>query len=206
MTLVRHEPFADLTRQREAVRLGMIVFLASETMLFGALVIGLLALRMWTPTAFAATSVRLSLVAGACNTLVLLSSSLMVAIAVEARRTDRLRLASVLLTGAAALGFLFLAIKGWEYCADYLDGLMPNVGPRQSFDSAGMRMVMDGYFVATGLHALHLVAGTAWLGGCAWRLRGPSPPSEVAIGNLGLYWHLVDIVWVFLFPIFYLSR
>lgn len=206
MTLVRHEPFADIGRQREADRLGMVVFLASEAMLFGALTLGLLALRTWEPAAFAATSRRLILLAGAANTAILLTSSLLVAIGAQARTAERPRLAAGLFAAAAALGIAFLAIKGGEYRIEYLEGLMPGAGPKQDFASPGARMFMDGYFIATGLHAFHVLVGVALLAGCAWRLRGAQLPSDVAVGNIGLYWHLVDVVWLFLFPILYLSR
>lgn len=206
MTLTRHEPFADVARQREADRLGMAVFLASEAMLFGALVMGLLALRTWETAAFAATSERLSLLAGSINTAVLLTSSLFVAIAAEARAVNNVRLASTMFALAALLGLCFLAVKGYEYRTEYLEGLMPGLGPKQDFASPGARMFMDGYFVATGLHALHVLVGVALLAGCGRRLRGGDPPATVTVENLGLYWHLVDIVWVFLFPILYLSR
>jgi cytochrome c oxidase subunit 3 len=205
MTLQRHEPFADVGRQREADRLGMVVFLASETMLFGALIMGLLALRTWEPAAFTETSKRLILLAGSSNTAILLTSSLLVAIGVEARKARRNSLTSVLFAIAAALGIAFLAIKGSEYRIEYLEGLMPGVGPKQDFASPGARMFMDGYFIATGLHAVHVIVGVCLLAVSGWRLRS-APPSIVAIGNIGLYWHLVDIVWVFLFPILYLSR
>jgi cytochrome c oxidase subunit 3 len=206
MTLVRHEPFADRDRQREADRLGMVVFLASEAMLFGAVILGLLALRTWEAAAFASTSRRLLLWAGSTNTGILLTSSLLVALGAEARAVARNRLAALLFAAAALLGLAFLAIKGTEYRIEYLEGLMPGVGPKQDFASPGARMFMDGYFVATGLHALHVLVGVTLLTGCAWRLRGDRPPSRVAVENIGLYWHVVDIVWVFLFPILYLSR
>jgi cytochrome c oxidase subunit 3 len=206
MTLTRHEPFADLARQRQADRLGMAVFLASEAMLFGAVIMGLLALRTWDSGAFAATSRHLLLWAGITNTAILLTSSLLVAIGAEARAADRCRLTALLFAAAALLGLVFVAIKGFEYYSEYLEGLMPGVGPKQAFVSRGARMFMDGYFVATGLHALHVLVGVTLLGGCAWRLRHSEPPATVTIENIGLYWHLVDIVWVFLFPILYLSR
>jgi cytochrome c oxidase subunit 3 len=101
---------------------------------------------------------------------------------------------------------VFLAIKGIEYHNEYREGLMPGVGPRQAFGSPGARMFMDGYFVATGLHALHVFAGVVMLAGSAFWLRRDDRPTTVTIENIGLYWHLVDIVWVFLFPILYLSR
>lgn len=206
MIIARHEPFPDIARQREADRLGMVVFLASEAMLFGALVMGLLALRTFQPEPFAATSERLNLLAGSVNTAVLLTSSLLVAIGAEARALDRNRLAAWMLGIGALLGIAFLVIKGSEYYQEYGEGLMPGAGPLQDFGSAGARMFMDGYFVATALHAFHVLVGVGMLAGCAWRLRRSDPPSKVGIENVGLYWHLVDVVWVFLFPILYLSR
>lgn len=206
MTPTRHEPFADLARQREADRLGMAVFLASEAMLFGALIMALLALRTWETAAFAAASGRLALLAGSANTALLLTSSLLVAIGAEARAANRARLASAPFLLAALLGLGFLVVKGIEYRSEYLEGLMPGVGPKQDFASPGARMFMDGYFVATGLHAIHVAVGVALLAGCGWRLRGSDPPATVTVENIGLYWHLVDVVWVFLFPILYLSR
>jgi cytochrome c oxidase subunit 3 len=184
----------------------MAVFLASEAMLFGAVVMGLLALRTWEASSFAAASHRLSLLAGTANTAILLTSSLLVAIAVEARAADRLRLAANLLALAALLGLAFLTIKGLEYRSEYQEGLMPGVGPKQDFPSPGARMFMDGYFVATGLHALHVATGIVLLGGASWRLRKSERAAAVTVENIGLYWHFVDIVWVFLFPILYLSR
>jgi cytochrome c oxidase subunit 3 len=206
MTAVLHQPFADLARQREADRLGMAIFLASETMLFGALILGLLALRTWETAAFAAASARLSLLAGSLNTAVLLTSSLLVAVGAETHAVHRTRLAAILFAAAALLGLAFLAVKGLEYRSEYLEGLMPGAGPRQDFPALGARMFMDGYFVVTGLHALHVAVGVVLLGGCAWRLHRADPPATVTVGNIGLYWHLVDVVWVFLFPILYLSR
>jgi len=206
MTISRHQPFTGIARQGEADRLGMAVFLASEAMLFGALVLGLLALRGFESAAFAATSERLNLLAGSVNTAILLTSSLLVAIAVEAWRGERARLAAWMLAISALLGILFLSIKGGEYYQEYGEGLMPGAGPKQDFASAGARMFMDGYFVATGLHAFHVLVGVALLAGCSWRLRRDRPPSKVGMANIGLYWHLVDVVWVFLFPILYLSR
>lgn len=206
MTVVRHEPFADIARQREADRLGMVVFLASEAMLFGALILGLLALRMFEPVAFAKMSERMILVAGAANTAILLTSSLLVAIGAEAMSAGRERLTRTMFALAALLGIAFLVIKFTEYRIEYLEGIMPGAGPKQDFASPGERMFMDGYFVATGLHAFHVIVGIGLLAGSSWRLYRRDPPSVVGIENVGLYWHLVDVVWVFLFPILYLSR
>lgn len=203
MSLRRHEPFATLERQREADRLGMALFLASETMLFGAVILGLLALRGFDAEGFAQASARLSLPAGAANTALLLTSSLLVALAVEARARGGVRPAARRLLLAALLGAAFLAVKALEYRSEYAEGLMPGFGAPLPRD---VRLFMDAYFIATGLHALHVVVGLGLLGTMAWRLRGADPPGETTLGNIGLYWHLVDVVWVFLFPILYLSR
>src|SRR3546814_2555826 len=84
------------------------------------------------------------------------------------------------------LGIIFLVIKGSEYHAEYLEGLMSGAGERQTFHSVGERMFMDGYFIATGLHAFHVFVGVAMLAGCAWRLLGDHPPSNIGLGNIGL--------------------
>jgi len=203
VNLHRHEPFATLERQREADRLGMALFLASETMLFGAVILGLLALRSFDPAGFAQTSARLSLPTGAANTALLLTSSLLVALAVAAQARDEVRRTALCLLLAILLGAAFLAVKALEYRSEYAEGLMPGFGAPLPRDA---RLFADAYFIATGLHALHVIVGLGLLGTMAWRLRGDDPPGETTLGNVGLYWHLVDAVWVFLFPILYLSR
>src|SRR3546814_12126535 len=104
------------------------------------------------------------------------------------------------------LGIIFLVIKGSEYHAEYLEGLMSGAGERQTFHSVGERMFMDGYFIATGLHAFHVFVGVAMLAGCAWRLLVDHPPSNIGLGNIGFYWPLVDIICIFLFHFLYFSR
>jgi cytochrome c oxidase subunit 3 len=200
----RHEPYPTLARQHEADRLGMMLFLASETMLFGALFGAALVLILRHPAEMAAASARLNLWAGAVNTAILLTSTLLVAIAVEAGEGRPRRIAGCF-AAAAALGVAFLGVKAWEYASEYREGLMPGTAAAQ-FDSGPQRLFMDFYFTATGLHALHLTVGIALLAGMAWRQRGDSPPTRQAIDNAGLYWHLVDVIWVFLYPVLYLTR
>jgi cytochrome c oxidase subunit 3 len=199
-----HEPFHDLARQREADRFGMLLFLASEVMLFGGLFAGALGLRLAHPMQYAAAAERLHLWFGTANTAVLLTSSLLVALGVEAAKGAKLRHVAWWFTGAAVLGLVFAGIKGTEYWLEYSEGLMPGVNGR-AIASGPQRLFMDLYFVSTGLHALHLTIGLfllaalavkAWLG----RLE------RVLASNVGLYWHLVDIVWIFLFPTLYLAR
>jgi cytochrome c oxidase subunit 3 len=199
-----HEPFHDLARQREADRLGMLVFLASEVMLFGGLFAAALGLRLAHPVEYIAASQHTHLWLGTANTAVLLSSSLLVALAVEAAKAGRARRLTALLLGAALLGVAFAAIKGTEYWLEYRDGLMPGVDG-SAIANGAQRLFLDLYFVSTGLHALHLTIGVALLVVLAVRaLAGRREP--VLVANVGLYWHLVDIVWIFLFPTLYLAR
>lgn len=200
----RHEPFPTIERQREADTLGMMVFLASEMMLFGVLFGAALALFIQHPVDVAAVSKRLDLWLGGANTALLLTSSLFVAIGVEARERAPRRTAGWF-AAAALLGIVFLAIKGFEYAKDYADGLMPGTA-RAHFESGTHRLFMDLYFIATGLHALHLTVGVLLIGGLAARQRSKHPATSSAISNAGLYWHLVDVIWVFLYPVLYLTR
>jgi cytochrome c oxidase subunit 3 len=212
--------FATLEQQHEAAALGMWVFLASEVLFFGAVLTGFAVYRTTAGSAFPAAATHLMAHVGAVNTAVLLTSSLTMALAVYAahagwRRGLRLFLALTLLLGAT-----FLVIKGWEWYVEYEEGLVP----RLNFDAAkwaqeaqeqghavnvrSMEMFFVFYFIITGLHALHMVVGLGVLSvllalALRGRLLGPDyMPVEVS----GLYWHFVDIVWIFVFPILYLLR
>lgn len=203
MSHARRDPWPSLARQREADRLGMMVFLASETMLFGALFGAAFVLFLTHRPEIAAASARLNLWLGAANTAILLTSSLLVAVGVELG--ERPRLTALAFAGAILLGLAFLGLKGIEYASDWREGLMPAT-PQAHFASGPHFLFMSLYFIATGLHALHLVVGLALLGGIAIRLRWFAAPTLSAIENAGLYWHLVDLIWVFLYPVLYLTR
>ncbi|RYE57139.1 MAG: cytochrome c oxidase polypeptide III, partial [Rhizobiaceae bacterium] len=149
-------------------------------------------------------SARLDLWLGAINTAILLTSSLVVAIGVEAREKRPRRTAPAFL-GGALLGLAFLAVKAFEYAQDYHEHLMPGTAIG-SFSNGPERLFIDLYFVATGLHALHVTIGVVLLGAVAWRASSSNSPTGSAIENVGLYWHLVDVIWVFLYPMFYLMR
>jgi cytochrome c oxidase subunit 3 len=110
---------------------------------------------------------------------------------------------------AAALGLAFLAVKGVEYRKEYVEGLMPFAGPPSPLAGRPAELFMGLYFIATGLHALHLTIGVVLVGGAAIGMalkRLDAPQRTNTIDLIGLYWHLVDIVWVFLFPMLYLAR
>jgi cytochrome c oxidase subunit 3 len=204
-----HEPYSEARQQHEADMLGMYAFLATEIMLFGGVFAVIFIIRFLHPQDFVETSRKMHLWIGALNTLVLLTSSLCVALAVAAGRAGRARGAAGLLSGAAGLGLVFLGFKGLEYWLEYRDGLLPSLSWPTRFSGPVEQLFMNAYFIATGLHAIHLTIGICLIGGLALRLsRGslPLPNRAVTIEVSGLYWHLVDIVWIFLYPALYLAR
>lgn len=198
-----HEPFHHPARQREADRLGMILFLASEAMLFGGLFAAAMALRLLHPADYVAASGHLKLWLGTANTAILLTSSLMAAIAVEAARSGRPRVVGHALVAAILLALLFLGVKGYEYAVEYREGLVPGL-PGVHFESRVQQLFMNFYFVSTGLHALHVIGGIALMCVAALNRTAREDRAALLIGNVALYWHLVDIIWVFLYPTLYL--
>lgn len=198
-----HEPFHERARQDQADRLGMLIFIGSEAMLFGGIFAAAMALRLLHPQDYIAASGHMKLWHGTINTAVLLTSSLMAAVAVEACRMGRSRLAGGALWSAVALGALFLAIKFHEYWLEYREGAIPGL-PGAHFETRFEQLFMNLYFAATGLHALHMIVGMVLLSVAALLHRAREDRQAVLIGNVALYWHLVDIVWVFLYPTIYL--
>jgi cytochrome c oxidase subunit 3 len=199
--------FDDMTQQYESAHLGMWVFLLTEIMFFGGLFTGYTVYRSAYPEAFIAGSHHLDIVLGGINTAVLIGSSLTMALAVHAAQIGQRRLLVGFLCLTMLLGALFLGIKAIEYGHKFADHLFPGRG----FDYAGphagqVRLFFGFYFAMTGMHALHMVIGIALLTIFAvqgW--RGKYGQTYYApIEMLGLYWHFVDIVWIFLFPLLYL--
>lgn len=207
--LVVKEPYDEARQQHEADTLGMYLFLASEIMLFGGLIAAILINRLRHPQEFAAASERMHLWIGAGNTVLLLTSSLLVALAVQAARAGRARRTSAWFAAAALLGLGFLALKALEYGLEYEAGLLPHLSWPTDFANPFERLFMNLYLIATGLHALHLTIGIAMLCWYAWRLRRgrlAMPQRAVTVEMAGLYWHLVDVVWIVLYPLLYLAR
>lgn len=187
--------------------LGMWLFLATEIMFFGGLFTGYIVYRFLYPEAFAEAGRRLDLVLGTANTFILLTSSLTMALAVNSIQRDRRRALIFFLLATMALGSAFLALKGTEYLHVIEEGLFPG-GPFL-WTGPGVqqaRMFFSLYFTMTGLHAIHMVLGILWLGlmvFLAWRKKF-TPHRYDLIELTGLFWHFVDIVWIFLFPLLYL--
>ncbi len=199
--------FDDLEQQREAASLGMWVFLVTEILFFGGLFMAYLLYRTWYPQAFAAASHHLDIFWGTVNTAVLIGSSLTMALAVHAAQTGGRRATVVFILLTMLLGCVFLGVKALEYSHKFHEHLVP--GPSFRFEGAQPQhaeIFYSLYFVMTGLHALHMIIGIGImvvLAVMASRGRfSPEYHNPVEIG--GLYWHFVDIVWIFLFPLLYL--
>jgi cytochrome c oxidase subunit 3 len=199
------EQFDSPQQQQEASRLGMWAFLATEIMFFGGLFVGYIVYRHAFPHAFAAASRHTNLLFGTINTAILLTSSLSMALAVHAaERGETKRLVrNILLTVLLAIGFL--GVKALEYTEDFREHLVP--GPNFSLHGGtGGELFFYFYWAMTGLHALHVLIGIGLLSTIAvMAARGRFSaqyhnPVEVA----GLYWHFVDIVWIYLYPLLYL--
>ncbi len=204
--------FDDLAQQGEANTLGMWVFLATEVLIFGGLFTGYAAYQPHYHEAFEAASARLSVAIAFVNTVVLLTSSLTMALAVHAAQLGRRRALAWLLAATAALGAAFLAIKAVEYYKDYEERLVPGLafdpGPwrEQGVNPAHAQLFLVFYYVATGLHAVHLTAGVGIVLVLVWMARcgAFSPEYYAPVEMWGLYWHFVDVVWIFLLPLLYL--
>lgn len=194
-------------QQRKASDLGMWVFLATEILFFGALFVAYTATRIHDPQAFAIASRLTNLTLGSINTGVLLTSSLMMALAVRSTKLG-LRGASIaFLIATAVLGLAFLGIKFTEYYLDWRDHLVPvidfaHTGPH----AGGVENFFYMYFFMTGVHSIHLIIGIVTVLVLAWMTgrRDFSPDYFTPVELGGLYWHLVDIVWIFLYPLLYL--
>ena len=199
--------FDDLGQQREAATLGMWLFLSTEVLFFGGLFTAYMLYRVWYPETFGAASRTLDIWLGSVNTLVLITSSLTMALAVEASALGRRRSLILFLLLTMTLGATFLVIKGFEYHHKWVEHLVP--GPYFRFDGPDpvhAQIFFSLYFALTGLHALHMVVGLSILTVIViMAVRGRftlewNTPVEIS----GLYWHFVDIIWIFLFPLLYL--
>jgi cytochrome c oxidase subunit 3 len=203
--------FQDLSQQADAAKLGMLVFLASEVLLFAGLFALYCGYRAHHPAAFAEGVRHNSRVLGTLNTLVLIGSSYVVASAVTLMRRDRRGATIACLVGATVLGAVFLAVKAVEYRQHFVDGIFP--GGRGLYfagreGTSGMSTFYTLYFLTTGLHAIHVVAGMSVLAGLtvgvARRRIRVDYEHPLSIG--AMYWHLVDVIWIFLWPMFYLMH
>jgi cytochrome c oxidase subunit 3 len=199
--------YDDADQQRDAATMGMWIFLATEVMFFGGMFTGYIVYRTEYSSAFGEASRHLDIVLGGMNTGVLLLSSLTMAMAVHsARDAKKWRLIGYL-AATATLGLVFLGIKFWEYAEKFREHLVP--GPDFAIsgpDGRHAELFFSFYFAMTGFHALHMLIGIGLLVILMGMALAERFSSEyfMPVENVGLYWHFVDIVWVFLFPILYL--
>lgn len=187
-------------------RMGMWLFLLSELLLFGGLFVAYAAYRTANREAFHRAGAELDALLGVANTVVLLTSSLTVALGVHALREGREREVPRWFGATILLAAAFLAVKALEWTAKFHHGLFPGL-PGLAALPPGERLFFGLYFSATGLHALHVVIGAGVLGVAAalvarGRVRRDAP---VIAENAGLYWHLVDVIWILILPLFYLA-
>jgi cytochrome c oxidase subunit 3 len=204
---VRSHQFDDTAQQHDASWTGMWVFLATEIMFFGGMFMGYILYRSDYSAAFASASNHLDVLLGSINTAVLICSSFTMALAVHGAQSGKRNALVAFLLLTIILGSVFLGIKFTEYYFKFEEHLVPG----SSFIYEGTlakpaEIFFSFYFVMTGMHALHMIIGIGLLTSLIIRsLRGLFSPSYYTPVELtGLYWHFVDIVWIFLFPLLYL--
>jgi cytochrome c oxidase subunit 3 len=201
--------FETIAQQREAGKLGMWVFLVTEILFFGGMFTSYTVYRSLHLQAFVTGSHLLKVQFGATNTAVLIVSSLTMALAIRAAQTGKRKgeiIFWLILTMLLGATFLFLKFR-FEWYSDYMEGLVPGVswsyhGPY----APGVQLFVCFYFFMTGLHALHMVVGIGILTVLVIMTARNKFSSEyyAPLEISGLYWHFVDIVWIFLFPLLYL--
>ena len=199
--------FDTLEQQRESASLGMWVFLAQEVMFFGGLFLAYAVYRTTYPNVFAEASHHLDVLLGGINTAILIASSLTMALAVYGSQTGKRQMLIAFLILTIVLGSAFLGIKAVEYHHKYEDRLIPGLGFNYPGPYARQAQLFFGlYFAMTGMHALHMVVGIGLLFWLIYEARKGrfTPEYHSPVENFGLYWHFVDIVWIFLFPLLYL--
>ena len=217
--------FDTMEQQQEASTLGMWLFLVTEILFFGGLFMAYTLYRLWYFDAFAAASRTLDLWLGGFNTAVLIGSSLTMAFAVRAAQTNKRRATVNWLILTMILGAVFLGVKVIEYAdkfehhhvpgpnfiwaSEHGGGEAPATGHSDTSNPTFQRttqLYFSLYFTMTGLHALHMIVGFVLLAIIAWMAhKGRFDDTYYApVEMAGLYWHFVDIVWIFLFPLLYL--
>ena len=199
--------FDSMTQQHEAATLGMWLFLVTEVMFFGGLLMAYLLYRVWYPEAWAEGSLDLDIVLGGTNTAVLIASSLTMAFAVRNAQIGKHRATVIWLLLTMAFGLTFLVIKFFEYKHKFelhhvpgYDFVYPGPHGRQ------IEIFFSLYFSLTGLHATHMIVGMVIMAVIARMAAKGEFTAEwyTPVEIMGLYWHFVDLVWIFLFPLLYL--
>jgi len=195
----------EVHRDDEASKLGMWLFIFTELLLFGGLFLVYSVFRAEYPSNFHEGSLELSVTIGAINTIALLISSMTVAMALTAIQKDNKKLALALISITLILATVFLINKYVEWGAKFEHGLYPG-SPLMKYLDRGHLLYFSLYFFMTGLHALHIIVVMVLLTICLFKVRSGNVNSKsyIHLENGALYWHLVDLIWIFLFPLMYL--
>lgn len=205
-TFMQHH-FSDSYQQSESAKLGMWLFLVTEILLFGGLFCFYSIYRSWNPDIFHNAHFFLDTTLGALNTIVLITSSVTMALAIRSMQLDQKKQTLTFLWTTLILAGVFLVVKYFEYAHKFHLGQLP--GKYYTFDGiegTNPHIFFSAYFMMTGLHGIHVLAGMFTIG---WLIKKTnagvfSSKYYTPIEMTGLYWHLVDLIWIFLFPLFYL--
>jgi len=205
--LVPEVQYATIEQQGEVAQLGMWVFLVNETLFFGALIFTYFVYRTTYPHAFAVAGKDAVLWCGTLNSAILLTSSLTMVLAINAGAQDARRAMVVWILATIGLGCAFLGVKGLEYYLDFQDQVVPVVDyfAKPGEGQAG-ELFWVFYWIATSLHAIHLMTGIGLLVYMLWRIRRGEITSAyyAPLEVVGIFWSFVDTVWIFLYPCIYL--
>ena len=199
--------FTDIVQQRDSAKLGMWIFIMTEILLFGGLFTAYTVYRVLNPDMFYNAHKHLDITLGTINTIVLITSSVTMALAIRSMQFARKKATLIFLLGTLALAAAFLVIKYFEYSHKIHLGQLP--GRFYTFsgiEGTNPHIFFSIYFTMTGLHALHIIGGMIVIGLMIFRTARNHFSSEyyTPLELTGLYWHLVDLIWIYLFPLLYL--
>ena len=199
------EPFKIAEQQRAAARFGMWLFLATEVLFFGGMFMAYAVYRFMDPAAFQIAAAHTKVVIGTCNATILIISSLTMGLAISAAEREERDRVVLFLAMTVVLGLLFLAFKGFEYHQDIDEGLTPGHG--FALRPPSTELFFSLYWAMTFVHALHMTVGIGVLTTIIVLLRrhGLTPAGATRVETAGLYWHFVDVIWIFLYPLLYLQ-
>lgn len=199
--------FVDSEQQFDAAKFGMWIFLVTEVLFFGGLFAAYIVYRAWYPELFTLASEELNTLWGGVNTLVLIGSSLTVAMAIKSAQLNQKKAIVINLGITIALACVFMVIKYFEYTHKFDIGIFPGeFYAYDGVDHAKANIFFSLYYMMTGLHGIHVLVGIGLMTWLVIKANKGAFDSEyyTPVEITGLYWHLVDIIWIFLFPLFYL--